>query len=87
MDTKMINEFVKSLKNTYSCGEIVFEEATIDPRWNDIQDEELKALFAEIHRIIINDGAEIVKKVNNVYEFVIQLDNERPLFIDKNIHA
>lgn len=40
----------------------------------------------EIHRIIINNGVDLVQNVNNVYEFVIQLDNESPLNIDKSTH-
>lgn len=59
---------------------------TIDPRWQEIHDERLRDLFREIHTIIMNNGVDLVRSVNNVYEFVIQLDNDRPLNIDKNLH-
>ena len=66
-----INQFVESLNSTDSCELIDIEMATIDPRWAEIHDQELKDLFSEIHRIIINDGVDLVSKVNNVYEFAI----------------
>ena len=35
------------------------------------------------HKTIMDNGAIATKEVNDVYEFVVQLDNEKPLKIDK----
>ena len=78
---------MSKLNSTDSCALIDVEQATIDPRVEDIDNAVLKALFQEIHRIILNNGVDLVKKVKNAYGFVIQIDNDRPLGIDKNIHV
>ena len=35
------------------------------------------------HRTIMDNGVVALKEVNDVYEFVVQLDNDKPLRIDK----
>ena len=62
---------MSKLNSTDSCALIDVEKETLDPRCAEIHDEELKALFEEIHRVIFENGLDLVKNVNNVYEFVI----------------
>jgi hypothetical protein len=81
-----INEFVDGLKSPDSCVLLDVEEATIDPRHTEIRDKELKDLFIEIHRQILLNGVDMTREVHSIYEFVIQLDNERPLDIDFSKH-
>ena len=35
------------------------------------------------HKTIMDNGVTAVSEINDVYEFIVQLDNERPLKIDR----
>lgn len=39
----------------------------------------MKGLFKHIHGEIYTSGTKLVPQINNVYEFRLQVDNEKPL--------
>lgn len=66
------------------CSLISYEDATIDPEYYKIEDKNYQDIFMQFHKIIIEHGPESVKSVGKTFEFVVQLDNDAPLKIDKN---
>ena len=68
------------------CRTITGQEATLDPKCESIRDEYLKGLFKHIHGEIYDSGTKLVSQISNVYEFRLQVDNDKPLkAIDKSV--
>lgn len=79
IDEAQVDGIVKNLTSGVVCRTISVEEATLDPKCNDIEDLYLRALFKHIHGEITESGLKLVKDIGNVYEFRLQLDNDKPL--------
>ena len=62
------------------------EQATIDPNIKRVENKYYSELFMEFHKIILKNGALATNDVNAVIEFIVQLDDERKLDIDKKKH-
>ena len=60
----------------------IFEE-TVDPKISMMKNEAYKQIFLKFHETIINNGLVAVKEVGDIYEFIVQLDNDKKLSINK----
>jgi len=65
------------------CKILSFADATVDPEFYKIEDKNYQDIFMQFHKIIIDHGPESVKDVGKTFEFVVQLENDAPLKIDK----
>ena len=59
-------------------------EETADPKIKLIENKQYREVFMMFHKTIMDNGLVARKEVNDVYEFMVQLDNDKPLKIDKN---
>lgn len=79
IDEEQVDGIVRNLTSGVICRSITGEEATLDPKCESIEDEYLKGLFKHIHGEIYKSGTKLVGQINNVYEFRLQIDNDKPL--------
>lgn len=79
IDKEQVDGIVRNLTSGIICRTITGQEATLDRKCENIQDEYLKGLFKHIHSEIYESGTMLVSQISNVYEFRLQIDNDKPL--------
>lgn len=75
---------VKSINEGDTCELVDVVELTADPEIKSIENKQYREIFMMFHKTIMDNGVVAVRDINDVYEFNVQLDNSRPLKIDKS---
>ena len=75
---------VKSINEGDTCELVDVVELTADPEIKSIENKQYREILMMFHKTIMDNGVVAVREINDVYEFNVQLDNSRPLKIDKS---
>ena len=67
-----------------ACPAIDLSEATIDPMYHNLNDDYQK-VFKLFHKIILKHGQQATSDIQEVFEFVVQLDNKKKLSINREV--
>lgn len=84
MQKKQAKEIVNSVQNM-ACPTIDITEATIDPMYHELGNDDYQRVFKLFHNIILKHGQQATDDIQEVFEFVVQLDNKKKLSINREV--